>query len=165
MSAEHERADVLDRYVQLHRDEGAHARRVEHAGHADDALLRELRQLVERLRHRVERVGDGNDDRVRRVLHQLRRDALHDVEVVAHQVVAAHRGGARLARRDDNDVGVRGIGVILGADHIGVAFLDRHGFQQVQTFALGHAFNDVDQYDIREFFGSDPVSRSGAYVA
>jgi hypothetical protein len=51
--------------------------------------LRELGQLEERLRHRVERVGDGMMMR-RRVLDQLRRDALHDVEVVAHQVVAAH---------------------------------------------------------------------------
>ena len=42
VAAEHERVDVLDRHAQLHRDEGAHARRVEHAGHADDALAREL---------------------------------------------------------------------------------------------------------------------------
>src|SRR5262245_22163998 len=95
MSAEHEGMHVLDRDAKLHGDEGAHARRVEHPRHPDDALAWELRELEERLRHRVERIGHGHDNRVWTVLYQVRCDALHDLEVVAHEIVAAH---ARLAR-------------------------------------------------------------------
>ena len=62
MAAEHERVDVLDRDVELHRDERPHARRVEHAGHADHALTREAAQPVDGLAHRVERIGDRHDD-------------------------------------------------------------------------------------------------------
>jgi hypothetical protein len=42
------------------------------------------------------------------VLHEIRRDALHDLEVVAHEIVAAHPRLARLARRDHDDVGAGG---------------------------------------------------------
>ena len=43
VAAEHEGGDVFDADVQLFGDEGAEARRVEHAGHADDALAVEAR--------------------------------------------------------------------------------------------------------------------------
>jgi hypothetical protein len=36
--------DVLDRDIELHRDERAHPRRVEDAGHADDPLARKSAQ-------------------------------------------------------------------------------------------------------------------------
>ena len=48
--------------LELHRDERAHAGRVEHAGHADHALAREAAQPVDGLAHRVERIGHRHDD-------------------------------------------------------------------------------------------------------
>src|ERR1039457_4429021 len=41
---------------------------------------------------------------------------------------------------DDYDVGVRGVGVVVRAQDVGVALLDRHGFYQIQVFAFGDAF-------------------------
>ena len=46
-----------------------------------------------------------------------------------------------------------------------VALLDGHGLEQVERLALGDAFDDVDQDDIGQFLGGDPVGGSGAYVA
>src|SRR5207249_960064 len=51
------------------------------------------------------------------------------------------------------------------ADDAGVALLDRHGFEQVEAFALGYAFDDVDENDVGEFLGGDPVGGGGADVA
>jgi hypothetical protein len=107
---------VLDRHAEFHRHERTHASRVQHAGHADDAFARKLGQSEKRLRHRVERVGHWNHNRIRTVLHEIRCDTLHDLEVVAHQIVAAHARLARLARRDDHDVGARGSGPVGAAN-------------------------------------------------
>ena len=137
VAAEDERRDVLDRHVQFHRDERAHARRIQHAGHADHALARELAQAIHRLRHRVERVGHRDDDAVRRVLDDLGGDVLHDLVVHVQQVVAAHAGLARHARGDDDDVGVGAFGEILGADadHARGRAFDRARFVNVERDA------------------------------
>ena len=58
-----------------------------------------------------------------------------------------------------------GVFVVVGAADVGVAFLDGHGFEQIESFALRHAFDDVDQYDVGEFLGGDPVGGRGAHVA
>ena len=110
---------------------------VEHAGHADDALAREPAQPVDRLAHRVERVGHRHDDAVRRVLHDLLGHRLHDLVVDLQQVVAAHARLARHARRDDDDVGVGGGGVVARADQARVRPVDRARLEDVERDARG----------------------------
>ena len=90
---------------------------------------------------------------------------LHDVVVGVEQVVAAHARLARNTGRDHDDVRVRGVGVVVGPDDERIALLDGHGFEQVEPLALGHAFDDVDQYHIGQLFGGDPVRGSGAHVS
>ena len=68
MAAEHERANIFDAHARLLRDEGAIARRVKGAGHADHAVLRESRRLQGDVAHRVERIRDDDQDRVGRAL-------------------------------------------------------------------------------------------------
>ncbi len=116
VSAEDEGVDVFDADFQFLGDEGAEAGGIEHAGHADHALAREAAELVGGLGHGVERVGDDDEDAVRRVLHDLADHIAHDLVVGVEQVVAAHAGLARDAGGDDDDVGVGGVGVVVGAD-------------------------------------------------
>ena len=80
------------------------------------------------------------------------------------KVVAAHARLARDAGSDDHDVGVRGVFVVVGAADVGVALLDRHSFEQIESFALRDAFDDVDEHNVGEFFGGDPVGSGGADV-
>src|SRR5207253_624553 len=44
-----------------------------------------------------------------------------------------------------------------GANDVGIALLDGHGFEQVETLALRDAFDDVNQDDVGKFFCRDPV--------
>ena len=81
------------------------------------------------------------------------------------QVVAAHAGLAGNAGGDDHDVGVGRGGVVVGAGDGHVALFDGHGLQQVERFALGHALDHVNQHDIGQFLGRNPVRGSGADVA
>src|SRR5687768_9672951 len=95
---------VLDRDIELHRNESAHSRGIEDPRHANHPLAREFGQSIERLGHGVERIGDWNDDAVRTMLDEPRRDALHDLEIVADEIVAAHPWLSRFTRGDDDDV-------------------------------------------------------------
>ena len=156
---------VLDRDLELHGDERAHPRRVEHARHADDALARELRQTEQRLRHRVERVGHRNDDGVRTVLHEVRRDALHDLEVVAHEIVAAHARLARLARRDHDDVGAGRGTPVRAADEARVRSDDRTRLVDIERHPCGLLLGDVDDDDIGQLLLRDRSSHRHADVA
>ena len=68
MAAQHEGRDVFDAHVQFLGEEVAEARAVEHARHADDLVVRQAGELAQRPHHRVERIGDADDEGVRRVL-------------------------------------------------------------------------------------------------
>ena len=108
-------------------------------------------ELLQRPDHRVERVGDADDEGVRGVLLEAGADRLHDLEVDAEEVVAAHAGLARHAGGDDDDVGAGDGGVVAGAGDLGVEPVDRAGLGQVERLALGHAVDDVEQDDVAEF--------------
>ena len=165
MSAEDECRDVLHADFQFIGNESAEASRVQDSRHANDALAREAAQFKGSLRHRIERIRHDDQDAVWRILHHFPNHRFHDVVVGVEQVVAAHARLARDARRDDHDVRVRSVFVIVGAADVGITLLNRHGFEQIETLPLRHALNDVDKNHVREFFTRNPVSRSCAYVA
>src|SRR5450755_2740799 len=165
VSAEDEGVDVLDADFEFLRDEGAEAGGVEDSGHADHAFARESADFVGGLRHGVERVRHDDQDAVRRAVYDFADHVAHDFVVGVEKVVAAHAGLAGDSGSDDDDVGVGRVGVVVGAEDGGVALLDGHGFEQVETFALGDPFHDVDEDDIGEFFRGDPMGGGGAYVS
>src|SRR5208337_5153571 len=138
---------------------------VEDASHADDALARKTADLVSGLRHGVERVRDDDENAVRRVMDDLADDVAHDFEVGIQQIVAAHAGLAWNSGGNDDDVGVGGIGIVVGPENRRVALLDGHGLEQIKTFALGNAFDDVDEDDIGQFFRGNPMCGGSAYVS
>ena len=73
VAAEDEGSDVFDADVELLGDEGAEAGRVEHAGHADDALAIEAGLAVGGLGHGVERIGDDDENATRATGRRLSR--------------------------------------------------------------------------------------------
>ncbi len=165
VAAEHEGGDVFDRDVELARQEIAEAGRIEHAGHADDHVLRQAGKLLQRPHHRVERVGDADDECLRRVFLQARADLLHDLEVDVEEVVAAHAGLARHAGGDDGDVGVLDRGVGRGTGHLRVEAGDGRGFGDIERLAIRHAFHDVEQDDVTKFLEADEMGERAADLA
>jgi hypothetical protein len=164
MPATVERVDVFHRHVQLFRNEGAHARGIEHAGHADDALARELRQLVDRLRHGVERIGHRDDDAVRRVLDHLLGDLLHDLVVHVEQIVAAHARLARQSRGDHDDVRPGALGVVAGTEHPRVGPVNRTGLEHVERHPGGLLIGNIDNDDVGELLVRDAAGYGGTDV-
>uniref|UniRef100_E6QN76 Uncharacterized protein n=1 Tax=mine drainage metagenome TaxID=410659 RepID=E6QN76_9ZZZZ len=165
VSSEDKGGDVFDADLEFFGDEGAEAGRVEYAGHADDALAVEAGLFEGSLGHSVEGVGDDDEDGLGRLGDDFRDHVGHDLVVGVEQVVAAHSGLAGQASGDNNDVGVGGLGIVVGAGDVYVAFFDGHGFEQVESLALWDAFGDVDENDVGEFLGGDPVRGGGANVA
>ena len=70
------------------------------------------------LRHGVERVGDDDEDAVRRMLHHLADYVAHDFEVGVQKVIAAHSRLAWNSRGDDDNVGLGCVGVVVGAEDV-----------------------------------------------
>jgi hypothetical protein len=162
MAAEHEGGDVLDRDLELLGEEVAEARRVEHAGHADDLVLRQAGELLQRPDHRVERVGDADDEGVGGVFLDARADLFHHLQVDAEKVVAAHAGLARHAGGDDAHIRALDPLVGIGAGERRVEAVDRRGFRDVEALALRNAFRDVEQDDVAQFLQADHVSERSA---
>ena len=81
-------------------------------------------------------------------LHDLADYVVHDLVVGIQKVIAAHAGLAWNSGGDDDDVGVGRVGVVVRADDVGIALLDRHGLEQVETLSLRDAFDDVDEDDV-----------------
>src|SRR6185437_3537669 len=111
------------------------------------------------------RIRHDNDDAIRRVLYDFADHVAHDLVVGVEQIVAAHPRLARDSGSDDYDVGIRSVGVVVGAGDMRIALFDGHGFEQVESFALRHAFDDVNEDDVGEFLGGDPVRGGRAYVS
>ena len=94
------------------------------------------------------------------------RDRIHDLEIDAEQVVAAHAGLAGNAGGDDDDVGARDRGVIACARQSGVNALDRGRLGEIQRLALRHAVDDIEQDDVaqllqRRQMGQRPADLAG----
>jgi hypothetical protein len=147
---EHERVRVGHRYAELLGDERAEAGRIQHARHPQHALARKARGTHRDVAHRVERVGDDDQDRVRRLLRGLLDDGLDDASVLGEQIVAAH---ARLARQPgghDDDVRIGGRGVVVRSGDPRVMTHDRRGLGEIEALALWQAFDDVDEHHVGE---------------
>jgi hypothetical protein len=138
---------------------------VQNAGHADDPFAIEPGLPIGGLHHRVQRVGNDNQNRFRRIHNHLRHHVGHDLEVGVQQVVAAHARLARNACRDDHDVAVGGVGVVVGAGDANVGSFDGQRLRQVECLALRHALYHINQDHVGQFLGHDPVSCRGANIA
>ena len=128
-------------------------------------FLRQAAALLQRPHHGVERIGDADDEGVRRVFLDAGADLIHHLEIDAEQIVAAHAGLARHAGGDDAHVGAFDGLVGVGAGEFRVEALDRRGLRDVERFALRDALRDVEHHDVAEFFEADQVSERAADLA
>jgi hypothetical protein len=162
MTAEHEGADVFDRDAHLLGEEVAKTRTVEHAGHADDHVVRQAAELSERPDHGVERIGDADDESLGTIVLDALAHLRHHLEVDAEQIVAAHARFARHARCDDDDVAVLDVGIGVGALELRVVTLDRTGLRNVERLSLRQPLHDVEENDVAQFLQADEMSERAA---
>src|SRR6185503_19591058 len=148
VAAEHHGGHVLDRGAGLPGDEGREAGRVEDAGHAEDALLGTAGRALGHVTHRVERVRDDDQDRVRRGRDHLLGDLADDLLVRGHEVVAAHPGRAWQSGSDHDYLRARGLLVAVRADDVGLVAEHRAHLVDVERLALRQALLDVDEHDV-----------------
>ena len=167
VAAEQQRVDVLHTVAGLLGDEGLEARHVQAAGLADDALGRKAARLPGGVDHGVERVGHDDQDAVGHARADLARDAGDDAGINLDQVVAAHAGPARQPGGQHDDVRAGQLRVVVGAGHAAVQPLDGRGLVQVERLAprlVGH-LRDVEEHDVAQLLGDQPMGTGGADVA
>ncbi len=137
----------------------------EHAGHADDLVRRQSGKLLQRPDHRVERIGDADDEGVGRVRSETGADRLHNLEIDAEQVVAAHARLPRHAGGDDDDVGAGDGRIVARAGELGVKALDRTRLSEIERLALRDAVDDVEEDDVAEFLKRRQMRQGAADLA
>ena len=81
------------------------------------------------------------------------------------QIVAAHARLARQARRDHHHVGIRRGRVIVRARDADVVAFDGAHLEHVERLALRHAFDDVHQNHVAQFFIREVDGAARADVA
>ena len=89
-------------------------------------------------------------------------DGRHHFQIDAEKIVAAHAGFARDARGDDDHVGAGDVGVGLCPLKFRVETVDGGRLRDVERFALGQAFDDVEEDDIAQFLETDEVGERAA---
>ena len=92
------------------------------------------------------------------MLLDARTDRLHDLEVDAEQVVAAHARLARHTGGDDHHVRAGNVGIVVGAAELSVEALDRPALAEVERLALRNPLRNVEQDDVAEFAHRREVS-------
>ena len=161
MPAENERVNVFDANFAFHGNEGAHASGVEYACHAKNALLGEAAHLERGLGHGVERIGDHDNDAIRRMFDDLFNDGFDDVVVGFKEIIAAHAGLARESGGDHNNVAIGCARVIAGRgrnpDSVCVSLGDWRGFEDVERFAGGRTVENIGEDDVGEFHVDDTL--------
>src|SRR5918992_341895 len=148
VAAEHERLHVLDGRACLPRDERPEARRVEDAGLAEDALLRQSGSRLRPRAHGVGGVRQHDHDRLGRLRDRLLGDRADDRLVLRHQVVAAHPGLARQAGGDHDHVRAGRLLVAVRPGDRRLEAEDRAHLVDVERLALRQALLDVGEHDV-----------------
>ena len=127
--------------------------------------MRQAGEFAQRPDHRVERVGDADDEGAGRVRLDALADRLHHLQIDAEQIVAAHSRLAGDAGGDDDDVGALDVGIVVRALEGDVEALDRAALGEVERLALGDALDDVEQDDVAQLLRRREMSQRAADIA
>src|SRR5215207_2620884 len=125
MAPEHHRLNVLDRYVERLGQEHPVPSRVEDAGHAENPLTGKPAGFHGDIAHHVKRIGDDDDDRLRRHPGDLLGDRAYDAGVRLHEIVTAHSGLPSDPCGDYEHLSSGGLIVVVATDDPGIEALDR----------------------------------------
>ena len=127
--------------------------------------MRQAGEFAQRPDHRIQWIGDADDERVRRIGLDAFADGLHNLQIDAEQIVAAHPRLAGDTCRDDDDIGAGDIGVIIGALEGDIETFDRAALRQIERLALRHAFDNIEQHDITQSLGGGEMRQRATDVA
>jgi hypothetical protein len=73
------------------------------------------------------------------------------------QIIAAHAWPARDTSRDDHDIRIRRIRIVIRPEQAAVKALQRGALSQIQGFPLRHTLYNINQDHIAQFLRRGPV--------
>jgi hypothetical protein len=138
------------------------AARIQNACHATDLVMWHAGKLAQGPDHRIQRVGDADDERIGGVGGDAFANRFHDLQVDAQEVIAAHARFAGDTGSHDADIRASDIFVRLGAFQRGVEPFGWAGFGDVQCFAFRSALGDVKQDNVTKFLHCCEVGERAA---
>ena len=154
MAAEDCACDISDRYSQLHREKCPIACRIQRTRHTDDLMLGEACDLVKRIDHGIERIGEDDAKGIWSIFFDPIGNVGDDLDVCAQQVFPCHTSLTGLSCCDDDHIGALDIFVVRGACDVGVVVAMRSHFHKIQCFALHRIYvvRNIQHNDVSHFF-------------
>ena len=103
------------------------------------------------MHHDIQRIRDHDEDGLRRVLHDLGHDLLHDLRVLAGQgqALMADTGLDARAGGADNDIRVLQVFPGAGVDVNACLKIRRHGMHHIQRLTVSDARLRINAHDLR----------------
>ena len=124
--------------------------------------MRQAGKLAQRPDHRIQGIGDADHKGVWREFPDAFTNRFHHFQVDAQQVIAAHPRFARYSGGDDADIGAADKGIVVGARHVGIKARNRARLRDIQRFALGGAFGNVEHHHIAKLFQRNQMGKGTA---
>ena len=165
MAAQNKGCHVAHGHIEFLSKEVTETRTVQNASHAADLVVGQTAELAQRPNHRIQRVGDADNEGVGRVGSNAFANGFHDLKVDAQKVITAHAGFARNTSGHDAHVGACDIRVIRGTLHIGIKAFGGTRFGNIQRLALGQTIRNVEQDNVAQFLDSSEVGKRAPDVA
>ena len=165
MAAQNKGRNVFHGDFELFCQEVAEASGIKNTGHTADFLMGKAREFAQRPDHRVKRVGDTNNKCVRSMRRNTLAHGFHHLEVDTQKIVAAHAGLARDTGGYDADICARDILVRLCAGHFRIELGGGAAFCDIQRFAFGDAFCDVEENNVTELLERSKMCKRAADLA
>ena len=151
VAAQNEGSDVFHGDVEFSREEVTEACRIKHTGHAANLVVRQTGEFAQRPNHRVQRVGDADNECVWRVGSNAFANGFHDLQVDSQQVITAHTGLTRNTGSHDAYVCASDFRVVVRAGHGRVEFGGWARFCDIEGLTLRDTFGDVEQDNVAQF--------------
>ena len=154
MTAQNKRRHIFNRYIEFFSQEIAETGAVQNPGHANNTGSRQARRTLQNTNHRIQRVGDTDNKRIRAVLFDPFTNLGHHLGVYTHQIITAHPWLAGHAGGDDHHICPGQGGIVIRTGYLCIKPFDRGGFSNIKGFALRNAFGDIKQDNIPQLFQS-----------
>src|SRR5688500_3871748 len=88
---------------------------------------------------------------------RLSRGRANDLRICRQQIITAHSWLARQTCRDDDDIGIFSLCIIICTADPDVPADYRHCLQQIQCLTLRHSLQDIHQHKVSNFSFGKPV--------
>ena len=164
MTAHHQSLNVFHGDLQFVGDKASKARRIQNARHTDNLVCGKSGLLLHIVNHRVERVRNHNDKRVRGIFLDSFGNRLDNSAVLFQKIVTAHTRHPRETGSHNNDIRALDCRIVRRTLQIHRRTDNGTAFLNIESLSFRHSLShrDVNKNNVAQLFLSQNESHCSA---